>query len=484
MAKSRSRKRKNPGRRPAGGEPAGPQRLLTDVDLPEGLLLALDGNRDMLNEMVQAHMPSSPEEAIAGILKGWAPLLGPGTDQLGAELCGAEFLGMLRAMALDESDLPAMLADLIAQAEGVGTPPALAMARVLEVHGPDEMRGAATGAANRLVAAGLADPPWVRGLGTPTVGPSFGYVDLLGTQEVIATTFSYGRKAHALAVLIDHGLGGGIKDCWVTDNPRRIRSEYRKAANHWGLELRDYAPTEAHAILDKALGNAPCPVEPDQVEDVGSYLGLLRQRLTLLADGTQAGPARLVTLRSVHRLKITLSGSKPPIWRRLEVPSTITLERLHQIIQQAFGWAGYHLWVFETPYGEYGVPDPELGHGSAAAKKLDDVASRAGDRIRYTYDFGDDWDHDVRLEAVLTAEPGISYPRCVAGRRACPPEDCGGIWGYSELQEILADPGHPEHEGRLEWLSLKSADEFDPAEFDRNQLNESLSRSAKVLLKY
>jgi hypothetical protein len=142
------------------------------------------------------------------------------------------------------------------------------------------------------------------------------------------------------------------------------------------------------------------------------------------------------------------------------------------------------MWAFTTPDGDdYGVPDPELGHRNAATTKLDHVAPRVGDRVRYTYDFGDDWEHDILIEDVLTAEPGISYPRCLAGRRACPPEDCGGIWGYAELLEILADPSHVEHAARLEWLSLDSAEEFDPATFDRDEVNETLSEMAKVLLK-
>src|SRR5205085_4029395 len=109
--------------------------------------------------------------------------------------------------------------------------------------------------------------------------------------------------------------------------------------------------------------------------------------------------------RTAHKVKITLRGSTPPIWRRLEVYSSTTLQHLHRTIQEAFGWEGYHLWVFQTPTGEYGVADRELGHRSAASAKLQDVAPGAGDRIRYTYDFGDDWEHDLLVEDVFTAEP-------------------------------------------------------------------------------
>ncbi|MFF3660422.1 plasmid pRiA4b ORF-3 family protein [Streptomyces olivochromogenes] len=110
------------------------------------------------------------------------------------------------------------------------------------------------------------------------------------------------------------------------------------------------------------------------------------------------------------------------MWRRLEVPSDATLQQLHHAIQRAFGWHGYHLWVFETPLGEYGIADQELGHRGAASKKLRQTAPQGGDRLPYTYDFGDAWACDILVEAVTTAQPGIAYPRCLTGRRGCPSE--------------------------------------------------------------
>jgi hypothetical protein len=152
--------------------------------------------------------------------------------------------------------------------------------------------------------------------------------------------------------------------------------------------------------------------------------------------GASAAPAR-----TVHTIKVTLAGSQPPIWRRLQVPSTVTLRASHDVLQAAFGWEDYHMWVFETPLGRYGLPDRDLEISSAAAKRLGQVAPRKGDRLGYTYDFGDDWEHIIVVEAISNPEPGIAYPRCLTGRRACPPEDCGGIWGYDYLIEILTDPG-------------------------------------------
>lgn len=186
---------------------------------------------------------------------------------------------------------------------------------------------------------------------------------------------------------------------------------------------------------------------------------------------------------TVHQVKVTLRGASPPIWRQLEVPSGATLQDLHEYIQRAFDWEGYHMWVFETPLGEYGIPDPQLGHRDATSTTVGKVAPRAGSRIRYTYDFGDDWEHDVLVEGVHDAEPGAAYPRCLTGRRACPPEDCGGIWGYERLVEIMADPSHEEHESMLDWLGLESATEFHPDQFDLDDVNKDLSGVATVLRK-
>ncbi|MEV1242023.1 plasmid pRiA4b ORF-3 family protein [Nonomuraea sp. NPDC049750] len=187
--------------------------------------------------------------------------------------------------------------------------------------------------------------------------------------------------------------------------------------------------------------------------------------------------------QTVHTIKVTLRGSRPPVWRRLGVASDSTLRHLHDVIQASFGWQNYHMWVFDTATGRFGDTDRELEIRSAASTRLDQVAPRANDRLRYTYDFGDDWEHDILVEAITDAEPGTAYPRCLTGRRAGPPEDSGGVWGYEYLLEILADPTHDEHQERLEWLGLDSADQFNPASFDANKINDVLSGLAIVLTK-
>jgi hypothetical protein len=177
----------------------------------------------------------------------------------------------------------------------------------------------------------------------------------------------------------------------------------------------------------------------------------------------------------IYQIKVGLRGAKPPIWRRLLVPADLSLDRLHDTIQSAFRWGGGHLHVFETPYGEFGRPDLEMAHRDEALVTLEQVAARVKDKIRYTYDFGDDWVHDIVVEKVLDRDPAVVYPCCSGGRRAAPPDDCGGIWGYEELVEVLADPRHPEHAERLEWLGLYDATQFDPAGFHVDEVNHALS---------
>jgi hypothetical protein len=459
------------------------RQMLAAAGAPAELLQVLDGPgtpEELLQRVVESGLLPSPEDSVSGLIEFWQPLQDT-TDPLDAELAGSQFLGLVREGGASEGDLPVLLQELVAQAEGYGGPAALAMLRALAVMAPQPARVDAAAAADRLVAAGLTDPAWVREIGAPKPGRCFGYTDFLGAQETIVISFRYRRKRHALCVLIDHQLGGGVKDCWPTDQVEQVRAEYKALADPELMELQEYEPAEAYAILTAALGKDPCPEQDDQVEDVRAYLALLRHRVALLAGGGAVPAQRSGTGTTVHRLKIGLRGAKPPIWRRLEVPSSYKLDKLHRTIQLAFGWQDYHLWAFETANGDYGRADPELGHRSAASIRLAQVAPHRGDRIRYTYDFGDGWEHEILVEEVAAAEPGVAYPRCVAGRRACPPEDCGGISGYHELLEILADPSHPEHDERLEWLGLSSAGELDPAAFDEAAVN--LALPARVLVK-
>jgi Plasmid pRiA4b ORF-3-like protein len=170
-----------------------------------------------------------------------------------------------------------------------------------------------------------------------------------------------------------------------------------------------------------------------------------------------------------YQLKITLRGARPPIWRRVIVPD-VTLRALHNVIQQAMGWEDCHMYVFETRGARYGRPDRDLGHRDDTKVRVSALLNRPGDTVRYEYDFGDGWEHDIVLEKLVAP---VGRATCTAGRRHCPPEDCGGVWGYAELLEALADPAHDQHEELSEWLedahgeSGYDPEHFDPAEQDR-----------------
>lgn len=176
---------------------------------------------------------------------------------------------------------------------------------------------------------------------------------------------------------------------------------------------------------------------------------------------------------AVLQLKLSLRGvSKPPVWRRLLVRADMRLSHVHDVIQAAMGWTDTHLHAFSTAYGDYGPPDSELDHRDERKPRLVDFLAEPGDRIRYAYDFGDFWEHDIVLERTLEADSAARLPACVAGKGACPPEDCGGVWGYADLRVVLANPASEEHDAMLEWLGLDSADDFDPAAFDVDETNE------------
>ena len=180
---------------------------------------------------------------------------------------------------------------------------------------------------------------------------------------------------------------------------------------------------------------------------------------------------RAATAKSVVSLKVTLRGTKPPIWRRLLVPGAMTLGALHEAIQAAMGWQGGHLHVFDIDGRQYGDRRTVDDVADENRLTLSGVLKSGVTRFGYIYDFGDDWDHTVAIEKIQPAIDGQTYPACVAGKRNCPPEDCGGVWGYAELLQILADPAHPERAERLEWLG----EVFDPEDFSIPIANAALT---------
>jgi len=189
-----------------------------------------------------------------------------------------------------------------------------------------------------------------------------------------------------------------------------------------------------------------------------------------------AARSHRATPPAIYELEISLLDSEPRIWRRFAVAGDITLVKLHHVAQLVMGWTDSHLHQFvmagEVRYGSkhlYLDPDPDVRDERRV--RLNRVLSGPGDSLLYQYDFGDGWDHLLEVIGVGPAEQGVRYPVCLAGERACPPEDSGGIYGYYEILEAIADPDHEDHEEMAEWLGAG----FDPEAFDEDAVNQMLA---------
>jgi len=181
-----------------------------------------------------------------------------------------------------------------------------------------------------------------------------------------------------------------------------------------------------------------------------------------------------------YQLRVQLDGIEPPIWRRILVPGDILLEDLHDVIQVAFGWDNAHMHQFilknktttrPSGFGVDGMFGDDEGEDESQIR-LSDVATRVRSKLRYVYDFGDSWHHTIVVERRDKAKDPDTVPRCVGGELACPPEDCGGIWGYAHFCEAIANPDHPDHDQLVEWVG----GDFEPLVFDVDDANRRLSR--------
>jgi hypothetical protein len=162
-----------------------------------------------------------------------------------------------------------------------------------------------------------------------------------------------------------------------------------------------------------------------------------------------------MTAASIAHLRIKLDDVEPAVVRRVEVPLTIRLDRLHLVLQAAMGWTNSHLYEIRARDVGWGGPDPDFGDGPLDASKarlidvLEDVGARS---LKYLYDFGDGWEHSIRIERIADAMPGIAYPRLTEATGRCPPEDVGGPWGYRDILDAIADPNNQEYAERLQWI--------------------------------
>jgi hypothetical protein len=182
----------------------------------------------------------------------------------------------------------------------------------------------------------------------------------------------------------------------------------------------------------------------------------------------------------IATVRIELRHTRPPIWRKVEAPTSITLTDLHAIVQAAMGWFDYHLWEFAVRGRTYGLPmDDDWGtepRQEAAKVRLREVLSPGKTVIDYMYDFGDSWEHRITVTDVRPGEPGVAYTRYIAGKLNGPPEDCGGLPGFYELIDARADPNHPEHDYAEEVL-----EDYDPNAIDEADIHAALARLATRL---
>lgn len=183
---------------------------------------------------------------------------------------------------------------------------------------------------------------------------------------------------------------------------------------------------------------------------------------------------RIKTAPAILQVHIELRGTKPKVWRRVLVPETITLLRMHLVIQAAFGWGHSHMHEFIAGDGErYGTLDPDYDDpGSVSSENTRLTTALRRSTLTYVYDFGDNWVHRIKVEKTFAPDPLMTLPFCVGGACATPPEDCGGTPGYTDFVQAMADPQHPEHDNLAEWVGVPS---WDPLVFDTIAANDRLA---------
>ncbi|MEM0161265.1 MAG: plasmid pRiA4b ORF-3 family protein [Thermoplasmata archaeon] len=178
-------------------------------------------------------------------------------------------------------------------------------------------------------------------------------------------------------------------------------------------------------------------------------------------------------VKLLFQIKISLKGIRPSIWRRVLVPTDFSLHQLHLVIQAAMGWENYHLYRFMINGQSFSLPDEDNFFDEMDSRKtrLNNLFFMGkSPKMTYTYDFGDNWEHNILIEKIIPQDPGETYPKCIGGKRACPLEYCGGVYGYYELLEVLSDPSNREHESMKEW----AGEDYDPEKFDIESINSFL----------
>jgi hypothetical protein len=275
----------------------------------------------------------------------------------------------------------------------------------------------------------------------------------------------------------------------------RLDLELSEAQRCTILKYADLPPHLANALSAQGAEESATQFTPDALDELLDRLELAvyrtkgneKQKVLRIVQkvagllGSEILPSRPLRHRTskktstIYQIKMTLKGIDPPIWRRIHAPDC-TLEELHEISQVTMGWEFEHPYRFTiggVDYADLGMTsDEEVA--DACATRLSAVLPTENRRPRfsYEYDFGDEWTHQLIVEERLLPKEGVKYPTCVGGQRACPPEDSGGPWAYSDFVETITNPDHRRHEQTLEWVG----GEFDPERFDLEAVNNELRR--------
>jgi hypothetical protein len=288
---------------------------------------------------------------------------------------------------------------------------------------------------------------------------------LLPVSEAFGQWARRELSSGALSEIIHRFHQGPARELWVRYNASHLEMPVAFAITT-GVLARETIPAE----LLEHLAGALRFYEEVQADASGDRdLELEKQALI----GRETSSSGMTATPQVYQFKLVLVGVEPPIWRRIQVPDTYSFWDLHVALQDAMGWLDYHLHVFRVPgpgtgeVEQIGIPDDDPFEGDKPALPGWEIPitrhfTRPGTVVPYEYDFGDGWEHELTLEAVVPRQAGHKYPLCVDGARACPPEDCGGVDGYETLLTVMRDPTHEEYESMIVWLGGR----FDPDKFD------------------
>ena len=406
-----------------------------------------DEHRAELAGLLTAATAMINGDPVAGLLGVWEPLLDKKMTAFEAEMTAAEILWTFDG-ATGDDDLADGLTRLIEEAEPTGRPEALVMCRMLAHLGPPEVHSRAIRAANILAGGGIRDRPWVSSLGTARFHRAYGFTDAGG--QVLAVEFGYGRRHHAFVFLLDE-TEKCVVGLYATDEVDELFRQIRLEALAHALGPSVLSAGEAAEAIRSALAQPFCPEDEDDEAEMEGIVPIVLERLRHLPEAAEPRPADDrptraaaderpppgvavhdfappgVRAKAVHRIKVTLAGFKPPIWRRLEVPSDMSLLALHDVLQLSFDWSDSHLWQFTAAGQVYGVGDIGVPHRDAKRVTIGELAPRDGATFEYLYDFGDEWVHRIRVEQVGPGDTGGRLPAVSDRAAGRPPGGCRGI---------------------------------------------------------